>query len=168
MRAAFIGGLSSFELLRARGRRVTRSSVLLRPGAFVQSLAALVIALCFPRVASADTPVHRGGEANLVLPDLGSVTVLGMSGSALLSLGLLVAAAGIAFGLIVLNHVKNLPTHSSMAEVSQIIWETCKTYLITQGKFILVLQVLVGAIIAFYFGVLQDMGALKVLIILAF
>jgi K(+)-stimulated pyrophosphate-energized sodium pump len=140
---------------------------LLRPGAFVQSLAALAIALCFPRVASADTPAHRS-EVDLVLPDLGSVTVLGMSGSALLSLGLLVAAAGVAFGLIVLNQVKNLPTHPSMAEVSAIIWETCKTYLITQGKFILMLQVLVGAIIAFYFGVLRDMGVLKVLVILSF
>jgi K(+)-stimulated pyrophosphate-energized sodium pump len=140
---------------------------LLRPGAFVQSLAALAIALCFPRVASADTPAHRS-EVDLVLPDLGSVTVLGMSGSALLSLGLLVAAAGVAFGLIVLNQVKNLPTHPSMAEVSAIIWETCKTYLITQGKFILMLQVLVGAIIAFYFGVLREMGLLKVLVILSF
>jgi K(+)-stimulated pyrophosphate-energized sodium pump len=141
---------------------------LVRPGAFVQSLAALVIALFVPRVALAQEPVHAGGEANLVLPDLGSVTVLGMSGSALLTFGLLVAAAGVAFGVIMLNQVRNLPTHQSMADVSAIIWETCKTYLITQGKFILVLEALVGVIIAFYFGYVQEMGTLKVLIILAF
>jgi len=111
---------------------------------------------------------HGGGEANLVLPDLDSVTVLGMGGRELLMYGLIVAALGIGFGVLTLNQVKNLPTHSSMAEVSAIIWETCKTYLFQQGKFIAQLGVLVGAVIVVYFGVLQEMGALKVGIILLF
>ena len=103
-----------------------------------------------------------------MLPDLGSVDVLGMSGSSLLMIGMLVAALGLVFGVVTLFQVKNLPTHKSMAEVSQIIWETCKTYLITQGKFILLLELLIGAIIVLYFGVLQQMPAVKVLMILAF
>jgi len=91
-----------------------------------------------------------------------------MSGSALLQLGMVVAALGLVFGVVTLLQVKNLPTHKSMAEVSQIIWETCKTYLITQGKFIMMLEVLIGAIIVLYFGVLQHMPPLKVAIVLAF
>ncbi|MEI9942324.1 MAG: sodium-translocating pyrophosphatase [Pseudomonadota bacterium] len=120
-----------------------------------------------PRLAAAAEP-HHGGEANLVLPDLSSVEVLGMSGSALLELGMVVAALGLVFGVVTLLQVKNLPTHKSMAEVSQIIWETCKTYLITQGKFIMLLEVLIGAIIAIYFGVLQHMPVIKVAMVLGF
>ncbi len=132
----------------------------------VASLSGLAMSLT-PRLAAAAQP-HHGGEANLVLPDLGSVEVLGMSGSALLQLGMVVAALGLVFGVVTLLQVKNLPTHSSMAEVSQIIWETCKTYLITQGKFIMLLEVLIGAIIAIYFGVLQHMPVVKVAMVLAF
>jgi K(+)-stimulated pyrophosphate-energized sodium pump len=114
-------------------------------------------------------PAHAaGGEANLVLPDLGSVQVLGMSGRSLLLIGMLVAVAGIGFGVIALFQVKRLPNHSSMAEISQLIWETCKTYLYTQGKFLMGLEVLVGAIIVLYFGVLRGFPALKVVTILAF
>ncbi len=91
-----------------------------------------------------------------------------MSGSALLELGMVVAALGLVFGVVTLLQVKNLPTHKSMAEVSQIIWETCKTYLITQGKFIMLLEVLIGAIIAIYFGVLQHMPVIKVAMVLGF
>jgi K(+)-stimulated pyrophosphate-energized sodium pump len=120
-----------------------------------------------PRLAAAAEP-HQGGEADLVLPDLSSVEVLGMSGSSLLQLGMIVAALGLVFGVVTLLQVKNLPTHKSMAEVSQIIWETCKTYLITQGKFILMLEVLIGAIIVLYFGVLQHMPPIKVAVVLAF
>ena len=103
-----------------------------------------------------------------MLPDLGSVEVLGMSGRSLLELGMVVAALGLVFGVVTLLQVKNLPTHKSMAEVSQIIWETCKTYLITQGKFIMLLEVLIGTIIAIYFGVLQHMAPIKVAMVLAF
>jgi K(+)-stimulated pyrophosphate-energized sodium pump len=117
--------------------------------------------------AAAAQPRH-GGEADLILPDLGSVEVLGMKGSSLLELGMIVAALGLVFGVVTLFQVKNLPTHKSMAEVSQIIWETCKTYLITQGKFIMMLEVLIGAIILLYFGVLEHMPAVKVAMILGF
>ncbi|HET9952862.1 MAG TPA: sodium-translocating pyrophosphatase [Polyangiaceae bacterium] len=111
---------------------------------------------------------HQGGEASLVLPDLSSVEVLGTNGHTLLLLGLLVAFAGLAFGIVALLQVKNMPSHRSMSEISAIIWETCKTYLITQGKFIMMLEVLIGAIIVLYFGFLQHLGAARVLIILIF
>jgi K(+)-stimulated pyrophosphate-energized sodium pump len=129
-------------------------------------LAASFVAL-LPRVSAAAEP-HKGGEANLILPDLSSVQVLGTDGHTLLMAGLVVSALGVLFGIVTLNQIKNLPTHKSMAEVSQIIWETCKTYLFQQGKFILMLEVLIGAIIILYFGVLQELGAGRVLMILAF
>jgi K(+)-stimulated pyrophosphate-energized sodium pump len=128
------------------------------------------LAFLAPATAAAatdDGPRH-GGEANLILPDLASVEVLGMTGHSLLMFGMLVAFGGIAFGVIALFQVKNLPTHSSMAEVSDIIWETCKTYLITQGKFLMILEALIGAIIVLYFGFLQGFEPLRVLVILAF
>jgi len=109
-----------------------------------------------------------GGEANLILPDLGSVTVMGMSGRSILLVGLLIAFAGIGFGLIALNQVKRMPAHRSMTEISQLIWETCKTYLFTQGKFLLWLELLIGAVIVLYFGILRGFPALKVITILAF
>jgi K(+)-stimulated pyrophosphate-energized sodium pump len=131
------------------------------------AIVAGLVAWLRPGIAGAAEP-HRGGEASLVLPDLTTVQVLGMSGHSLLMLGLIVSALGMVFGVVTLNQVKNLPAHQSMKDISQIIWETCKTYLITQGKFILMLEVLVGIIIVFYFGVLQQLGAPKVLAILAF
>ena len=114
----------------------------MRPvGAIAASILVTLGALLRPSLAMADTaegaPAHHaGGEAALKLPPLDSVTVLGMSGHDLLMFGLLVAAAGILFGVVTLNQVKNLPAHKSMTDVSQIIWETCKTYLFQQGKFI--------------------------------
>ena len=93
-----------------------------------------------------------GGEANLVLPDLGQVDVGGFNGRTLLLGGLGVAALGVLFGLIILTQVKNLPVHRSMREVSELIYETCKTYLVTQGKFILILWVFIAVIIAGYYG----------------
>ena len=107
-----------------------------------------------------------GGEANLVLPDLSSVTMLGMDGHSLLMLGLLVCAAGGVFGLWVYRRLKALPVHGSMLEVSELIYETCKTYLGQQGKFLVVLELFIGAIIVIYFGVLQDMDAVRVSVIL--
>ncbi len=111
---------------------------------------------------------HHGGEASLVLPDLSSVEMLGMPGSTLLLLGMAVTSLGLVFGVVTLYQVKNLPAHRSMTEISNIIWETCKTYLITQGKFIMLLELFIGAIIVVYFGVLQHFEAAKVLTILAF
>jgi K(+)-stimulated pyrophosphate-energized sodium pump len=109
---------------------------------------------------------RAGGEANLILPDLSSVTMLGLDGRTLLMLGLIVCAGGFAFGMWVYNQLRALPVHSSMRAVSELIYETCKTYLITQGKFLILLELFIGAIIVVYFGVLRDLEAVKVLAIL--
>ncbi|MGH7679214.1 MAG: sodium-translocating pyrophosphatase, partial [Gemmatimonadaceae bacterium] len=95
---------------------------------------------------------HAGGEANLVIPDLNSVQFLGMGGRTLLMYGLIICGAGLLFALIIYGRLKRLPVHSSMLEISELIYETCKTYLVTQGKFILLLWVFIGVITAVYFG----------------
>jgi K(+)-stimulated pyrophosphate-energized sodium pump len=107
-------------------------------------------------------------EANLVLPDLHSVSFLGISGHALLSFGLIVCVLGMLFGLIIFMQLKNLPVHRSMREISELIYETCKTYLTTQGKFILLLEVFIGAIMIVYFGFLRHFEVAKVVTILIF
>ena len=109
---------------------------------------------------------HRGGEANLVLPDLSSATFLGMDGRSLLMLGLLVCIGGLAFGLASFTQLKNMPVHRSMKEVSELIYATCKTYLGTQGKFLAILWAFIGTIMFVYFGVLRDMEMIKVVTIL--
>src|SRR5688572_26255921 len=111
---------------------------------------------------------HTGGEASLVLPDLSTTSFLGIPGSTLLMLGLLVCFAGLVFGFVAYRQLKALPVHSSMRDVSELIYETCKTYLITQGKFILLLELFIGTIKVIYFGVLRDFEALKVFVILLF
>jgi len=115
-------------------------------------------------------PEQASGEANLVLPDLTQATFFGgaINGRTLLLYGLLVVALGLLFGLVIYRQLKNLAVHQSMLEISELIYETCKTYLITQIKFLVILEVFIGAIIVFYFGVLQHFDAIKVLIILAF
>src|SRR5712691_7046201 len=109
-----------------------------------------------------------GGEANLKVPDLGQVAVGGMNGRTLLLLGLVVCALGLLFGIVIFKQLRGLPVHPAMREISELIYETCKTYLITQGKFLLVLEAFIGVIIVLYFGVLLKFDASKVLIILAF
>ncbi|MBA2628176.1 MAG: sodium/proton-translocating pyrophosphatase, partial [Gemmatimonadales bacterium] len=123
---------------------------------------------------------HAGGEANLRLPDLGSVLFFGnVSGRTLLMAGLVVCALGLLFGLMIYTQLKNMAVHQSMRSVSELIYETCKTYLITQGKFLMILWVFIGAIITLYFGTLatsvdaagtvtRGMPAFKVAIILLF
>src|SRR4051812_41772373 len=95
---------------------------------------------------------REGGEANLVLPDLDQVDVGGYNGRTLLMGGLVVAVLGMVFGLGILTQLKNLAVHRSMREVSELIYETCKTYLITQGRFILILWAFIAVIIAGYYG----------------
>ena len=118
------------------------------------------------------SPVFASSEADLVLPNLKDVAIAsfmgGMSGWNLLAYGLIVCVAGLAFGAVVYGQVKSMPVHRSMAEVSEIIYETCKTYMITQGKFILLLEVFIGAIIIAYFGWVQHMAMAEVALILAF
>jgi K(+)-stimulated pyrophosphate-energized sodium pump len=109
-----------------------------------------------------------GGEAALRLPDLGLVAFGGISGRMLLMWGLLVCFLGLAFGHSSYLRLKALPVHPSMREISELIYETCKTYLLQQGKFLLVLEAFIGAIIVFYFGFLQHYEPVRVLIILAF
>jgi len=127
---------------------------------------AAVFIFAMPMTAFAKEP---GGEANLVLPDMTSVTFLGgMSGYTLLAIGLIFCALGLLFGLMIYMQLKNLPVHKAMLEVSELIYETCKTYLVTQGKFILILEAFIAVVIVLYFGVLLKMEAFRVVIILAF
>jgi len=103
-------------------------------------------------------PVHQaGGEASLILPDLDSATFFGGAGGrALLMWGLLICALGFGFGLWNYMRLKKLPVHAAMLEVSELIYETCKTYLVTQGRFLALLWVFIGVIVAAYFGFLAS------------
>src|ERR1700730_13808182 len=112
---------------------------------------------------------HQGGEANLILPDLSQVTFFGgVDGHRLLLVGIFVCLLGLGFGMAMYMNLKKLPVHRAMREISELIYETCKTYLITQGKFILILEIFIGIVIILYFGVLSAMEPLRVAIILAF
>lgn len=113
-----------------------------------------------------------GGEASLVLPNLADAKLAtflgGMTGWSLLSWGLLICIAGLLFGAVFFGQVKKLPAHKAMVEVSELIYETCKTYLATQGKFLLILWVFIAVIIVAYFGGIQSLGVKDVLVILLF
>src|ERR1700678_4020378 len=113
-------------------------------------------------------PETAGGEANLKLPDLSSVNFLGINGHKLLLFGILFCVFGLAFGLAIYTKLKNLPVHRAMREISELIYETCKTYLVTQGKFLLLLEAFIAVVIVLYFGVLLHYEAARVIIILAF
>lgn len=108
-------------------------------------------------------------EADIVLPDLSSVTFVGgLNGHVLLTWGLVIAVFGLIFGLWQYGKLRDLPVHKSMLDISELIYATCKTYLVTQGKFILFLELFIGAIMVVYFGVLQHMPVSKVAIIILF
>src|SRR5262245_31869395 len=113
-------------------------------------------------------PEQVSGEANLRLPDLSSVFFRGVDGHKLLSIGILFCIFGLGFGLVIYSRLKNLPVHRAMREMSELIYETCKTYLVTQGKFLLVLWAFIAVIILLYFGVLLKYEAARVIVILAF
>src|SRR5687767_3341304 len=114
----------------------------------------MFVALSSPvQLVAQQAPTQRpAGEANLVIPDLASVEFLGMPGRTLLMTGLVVCAFGLLFGLVIYGQLKRLEVHEAMREISELIYETCKTYLITQGKFLLVLWLFIGAIVSLYFG----------------
>jgi K(+)-stimulated pyrophosphate-energized sodium pump len=117
------------------------------------SLSASAAAAQPPERGQAAPAAHAaGGEANLVLPDLGLVDFNGINGRSLLKAGLVVCVLGLLFGMVIFVQLRNLPVHRSMREISELIYETCKTYLITQGRFILILWVFIGIISAIYFG----------------
>ncbi len=114
---------------------------------------ALTLLLCCASALAQPGGESVGGEASLKLPDLSQVTFLGtINGHKLLMIGLLFCALGLLFGLVIFTKLKNLPVHRAMLEISELIYETCKTYLITQGKFILILWAFIAVIIAVYFG----------------
>ncbi|MBV8846670.1 MAG: sodium-translocating pyrophosphatase [Bryobacterales bacterium] len=143
------------------GMRLTSLSATLR------RLAPVV--LLFLLAVASSLPLHAQGEAELRLPPL-DVSFLGgaVQGTTLLTIGLVISALGFVFGLGMYMHLRNLPVHAAMKEISELIYETCKTYLVTQGKFLIILEVFIGAVIVFYFGFLLRMPAERVLIILAF
>ena len=113
-----------------------------------------VFSLVCAGVARAAVPEHGGGEASLKLPDLSTVNFLGVNGHKLLLWGILFCVFGLIFGLAIYRRLKNLPVHRSMREISELIYETCKTYLITQGKFLILLWTFIAVVIVLYFGVL--------------
>ena len=122
-------------------------------------LAAALAATASPALAS---------ESDIKIPDLTSVKFFdgALSGNAILMIGLVVCALGVVYGWMQYLQTRRLPVHASMAAVSQIIWETCKTYLFQQGKFLAVLWVLIAVCMTYYFGVLSHNSAGHVVIIL--
>jgi K(+)-stimulated pyrophosphate-energized sodium pump len=130
--------------------------------------ALLLLTAGYALAQSAAPSEEAGGEAALKLPDLSSVSFLGVDGHRLLMIGLLFCVFGLAFGMAIFMRLKNLPVHRSMREISELIYETCKTYLITQGKFLMLLWAFIAAIIVLYFGVLRHFEIPRVVIILVF
>ncbi|HEV2349383.1 MAG TPA: sodium-translocating pyrophosphatase [Terriglobia bacterium] len=119
--------------------------------------------------AFAQTPEgSAGGEANLKLPNLSQVQFLGIDGHTLLTFGIIFCVFGLLFGLYIYRDLKHLPVHKAIKSISHIIYETCKTYLITQGKFLMMLWVFIAVVIVLYFGLLLKYEIGRVLIILLF
>src|SRR5437667_7884650 len=114
----------------------------------------------------ASTGVYAG-ESDIVIPDLTKVHfdgLGGVSGITLMYLGIVICAIGAIFGLVQYKQTKALPVHDSMRNVSNTIWETCKTYLFQQGKFLMILWVLIAACMVYYFMGLQGAGLGKVIL----
>jgi K(+)-stimulated pyrophosphate-energized sodium pump len=132
--------------------------------------AALLFALMGVSMQAGAAQESAGGEASLKLPDLSSVSFLGnrFDGHNLLLWGLLFCVFGLAFGMTIYVRLKNLPVHRSMREISDLIYETCKTYLINQGKFLFLLWIFIAAVIVLYFGVLRHREPIIVAMILFF
>jgi K(+)-stimulated pyrophosphate-energized sodium pump len=130
--------------------------------------AALVFTLIATAPGARAAQESAGGEASLKLPDLSTVNFLGTDGHRLLLWGLLFCVFGLAFGMTIYVRLKNLPVHRSMREISELIYETCKTYLINQGKFLFLLWIFIAAVIVLYFGVLRHYEAVRVAMILFF
>ena len=120
----------------------------------VKTFSAAAALLTVGAASAMAQPTEAGGEASLKLPDLSSVTFLNgaIDGHKLLLIGILFCLFGLGFGMAIYMRLKNLPVHRSMLEISELIYETCKTYLITQGKFILVLWAFIAVVISMYFG----------------
>ncbi|MGA8013973.1 MAG: sodium-translocating pyrophosphatase [Candidatus Acidiferrales bacterium] len=158
------------RLATARGR--DESHLVSRLAKIFAAGTALLFILTSAGAAMADE--STGGEANLKLPDLSQVRFLnfggrpGIDGHALLVYGILFCIFGLAFGMTIYVRLKNLPVHRCMREISELIYETCKTYLVNQGKFLFLLWIFIAAVIVLYFGVLRHYDAVKVAMILFF
>ncbi|WRS29242.1 sodium-translocating pyrophosphatase [Actinomycetaceae bacterium MB13-C1-2] len=110
-----------------------------------------------------------GGEAALVLPDLnGMVTATGLGGRAVLFIGMFVAVCGLAFGFFSYAKLQKLPVHKAMLNISELIYTTCKAYLVKQGKFLLILWAIITAVIVIYYKFLVGFAWGRVAIIVAF
>ena len=131
-------------------------------GAVAATLSTLTAVQSF----AAQAKEEAGGEANLKLPDLSSVSFLGIDGHKLLLFGILFCIFGLAFGLFIYSRLKNLPVHRTMRDISELIYETCKTYLFTQGKFLMLLWVFIAVVIILYFGVLAPVPGKSVAVTL--
>jgi len=142
-------------------RLVSRLTSTLASGGFLAAAAGMIVTL------AAQTAL--AGEADLVLPDL-SQPVAGINGRHLLMSGLVISVLGVIFGLIQSASLKKMVVHKSMLDISELIYETCKTYLVTQGKFIMVLWAMIAVIMVAYFGVLTEhpKTPAEIAIILAF
>src|SRR6202045_4456334 len=128
--------------------------------------AAAALSLLTSAVARAQATEEVGGEAALKLPDLSQVQFLGVDGHKLLLFGILFCIFGLTFGLVIYSRLKNLPVHRSMRDISELIYETCKTYLFTQGKFLLLLWLFIAVVIVLYFGVLAPVPGKSVAVTL--
>jgi K(+)-stimulated pyrophosphate-energized sodium pump len=123
------------------GRGIARASAALATFLFVTAASLL-----------AQTPGETGGEAALKVPDLSTVSFLGMNGHNLLLIGIAFCVFGLLFGMAIYMRLKNLPVHRAMLDISELIYETCKTYLVTQGKFLMLLWAFIAVVIVMYFG----------------
>jgi K(+)-stimulated pyrophosphate-energized sodium pump len=145
--------------------RIYKVENVLRRAAICVGAAVAALVLALPTYAQS----HQGGEANLQLPDLTQVPFLnGISGHNLLLFGIVICVLGLGFGLAIYMNLQRMPVHRSMREISELIYATCKTYLTTQGKFILLLEAFIAVVIILYFGVLSGMEPFRVAIILLF
>ena len=153
--------------------RTWLTSVCTIGGRFISRISAALVLVLLSGTALRARPAEEAGEAGLKLPDLSKVTfILGLNGHKLLLFGIIICILGLLFGMAIFTKLKNLPVHRSMREISELIYETCKTYLITQGKFLLLLWVFIAIVIVLYFGMLSPVPGKSVFltlpIILAF
>ena len=150
----------------AGSRRKSRAALLVGLGLLAPSLTA-----CSGSGEAGHGADHKS-EFDLPLPDLHAVTFAGLGGISgwwLLLVGLLICVGGFTFGLLSYMKLKNLPVHQSMKDVSELIYETCKAYLLQQGKFLLLLFAFIGSVIFVYFGFLNTSGGWgRVVIVLLF
>jgi K(+)-stimulated pyrophosphate-energized sodium pump len=132
---------------------------------FTRMLAKTLFGLAATMTLTGNTPAWAG-EADLLVPDLKSVAFMGINGHSLLLYGIVICIFGLLFGLTQFISIMKMPVHRAMKEISELIYETCKTYLITQGKFLLILEGLIAIVMVAYFGWLRHFEASKVAMIL--